>query len=83
MRELLRNNLNLGILAFRSNIPAHPRILFSRNFGGDPRRMARELYRSFLIAEKKGLDALLVEEPAKNGLGAAILDRLRRAARPE
>lgn len=83
LRELLKDNMKLGALSFRSKIPDHSRIIFSRNFRGNSGRMARELYPSFLTAEKRGVDVLVVEEPQKKGLGAAILDRLRRAARAE
>lgn len=83
LRELLKDHLKLGVLAFISKIPEHPRIVFSKNFRGNAGLMARGLYHSFLTAEKRGVDVLVVEEPQKKGIGAAILDRLRRAARAE
>ncbi len=41
---------------------------------------ARDLYRRLRDADARGLDVLLVVPPPDAGLGAAVLDRLRRAA---
>jgi L-threonylcarbamoyladenylate synthase len=81
LREILKENMKLGVLALVSGIPINSRIVFSRNFAGNTRLMARELYPSFLAAERMGVDVLVVEEPQKTGLGTALLDRLRRAAK--
>jgi L-threonylcarbamoyladenylate synthase len=46
----------------------------------DDDEYARELYRYLRQADARGLDLLLVVPPAAVGIGAAVVDRLRRAA---
>lgn len=41
---------------------------------------ARHLFRSFREFDQKGVDVLLVEEVGEEGLGAAVMDRLRKAS---
>jgi L-threonylcarbamoyladenylate synthase len=48
----------------------------------DPVRLAHNLYNVLRQVDKIGCDVALVSLPADEGLGAAIADRLRRAAGP-
>jgi L-threonylcarbamoyladenylate synthase len=50
--------------------------------GPDDRRTAHELYRELRAADENGLDVLLAVLPDEQGLGAAVADRLRKAAGP-
>ena len=50
--------------------------------GPDDRRTAHELYRELRAADEHGLDVLLAVLPEEQGLGAAVADRLRKAAGP-
>jgi L-threonylcarbamoyladenylate synthase len=50
--------------------------------GPDDRRTAHELYRELRAADDNGLDVLLAVLPEEQGLGAAVADRLRKAAGP-
>lgn len=47
----------------------------------DPGSVARHLYSAFREADRDGLDALVFVLAAESGIGVAINDRLRRAAR--
>jgi L-threonylcarbamoyladenylate synthase len=47
---------------------------------GDEVALARELYGAFLTAEGAGVDRLLVLAVPEQGVGRAVMDRLRRAA---
>ena len=46
----------------------------------DPAALARQLYALLRAADERGLDVLLAVPPPSTGLGAAVADRLRRAA---
>jgi L-threonylcarbamoyladenylate synthase len=48
--------------------------------GGDLAGFARSLYRWLRLADAEGLDVVVAVPPPGDGLGAAIADRLRRAA---
>ena len=48
---------------------------------GDLDLFARDLYRHLREADRLGLDVLIVAPPPATGIGAAIADRLQRAAR--
>ena len=49
---------------------------------GDDRDLARELYATLRRADETGADVIVTTTPVDAGVGAAILDRLRRAAGP-
>jgi L-threonylcarbamoyladenylate synthase len=49
--------------------------------GDDDRSLARTLYATLRELDARGVDVIVVELPEARGLGAAIADRLRRAAR--
>lgn len=44
--------------------------------------LARYLYRTLRELDNVGADVILIEEVSESGLGAAVMDRLRRAAEP-
>jgi L-threonylcarbamoyladenylate synthase len=46
----------------------------------NPAEAARRLYDALREADRRGCDVVLVELPAETGIGAAVSDRLRRAA---
>ncbi len=48
----------------------------------DSAQLARELYRWLRAAEAAGIEVLVVEGVAEEGIGRAVMDRLRRAAGP-
>jgi L-threonylcarbamoyladenylate synthase len=52
-------------------------VLTARN---DPREAAARLFAAMRLLDSLGLDLILAEPPPPAGLGAAILDRLRKAA---
>jgi L-threonylcarbamoyladenylate synthase len=81
--ELIAAGQRVGVLAppdSRSDAPAQLVVLDPPGTVGD---YARVLYARFRTADDLGLDVLLVVLPPETtaGLGAAILDRVRRAAR--
>jgi L-threonylcarbamoyladenylate synthase len=49
---------------------------------GDPREAAASLFAAMRRLDTLGLDLIVAEPPPPEGLGAAILDRLRKAAAP-
>src|SRR5581483_4101734 len=51
----------VGVLSFRRLRRRTASVIFSRAFGGDSSRFARELYAAFFAAEKAGVKTLLVE----------------------
>jgi L-threonylcarbamoyladenylate synthase len=48
----------------------------------DPAALARELYTVLREADRRGIEVALVRPPAEQGIGAAVADRLRKAAGP-
>jgi L-threonylcarbamoyladenylate synthase len=56
-----------------------PGVVFQRVVR-DEVALARELYGAFLAAEEAGADRLLVQAVPEQGVGRAVMDRLRRAA---
>jgi len=47
---------------------------------GDADGYARHLYERLRVADAAGVDVVVAVPPASDGIGAAVLDRLRRAA---
>jgi L-threonylcarbamoyladenylate synthase len=47
---------------------------------GGPAAYAQCLYQRLREADRRGVDVLLVVPPPAQGIGAAVIDRLRRAA---
>lgn len=77
--SLLDAGVRVGVLAHElpSNLPDKMELL------GQPRDVedfARVLYQRLREADQLGLDVLLVVPPPTHGVGAAVIDRLERAA---
>ena len=77
--ELLGEGLAVGLLAPRrlSGLPAGVEALPP---AGGAQAYAQCLYQRLREADRRGLDVLLAVPPPEVGLGAAVADRLRRAA---
>ena len=75
-----RSGKRLGVLCRKSRSDLKG-IDFYRPIRGGEAAYARGLFDAFVKAEAKGVDVLLVETIEKKGMGAAIMDRLERAAR--
>jgi len=50
------------------------------SFSGDPREAAATLFARLRLLDEAGLDAIVAERIAEEGLGIAIMDRLRKAS---
>jgi L-threonylcarbamoyladenylate synthase len=77
--ELLAEEKRVGLLA-PSEIDALPGALVVLEPPGDAAEYARVLYSRLREADRNGIDVLLVVAPPAVGIGAAVTDRLRRAA---
>jgi L-threonylcarbamoyladenylate synthase len=82
-RALIRKGHRVGVLAMTANepaaeLPAETLVLSRPN---DVDQFARELYARLRDADAAGVDVVLVVAPPQVGVGAAVVDRLRRAAR--
>lgn len=77
--ELLSEGKRVGVLA-PSDIDALPAAMVVLEPPGDAAEYARVLYSRLREADRQGLDVLLVVAPPEKGIGAAVTDRLRRAA---
>jgi L-threonylcarbamoyladenylate synthase len=77
--ELLSEGKRVGVLA-PSDIDALPAALVVLEPPGDAAEYARVLYSRLREADRQGLHVLLVVAPPEKGIGAAVTDRLRRAA---
>ncbi len=73
----------IGILCRSLHGPDGVPAAYFRRVAGDEAEYARALFAGFREAEAAGVELLLVEAVAETGVGLAIMDRLRRAARPE
>lgn len=79
--KMLAAGLRVGLIAPRdiaSLDAAVRRLLISENTD----TMAHDLYAALRTADAAGLDVCLVVLPEERGIGAAVADRLRRAAGP-
>jgi L-threonylcarbamoyladenylate synthase len=80
-RDLLRNGRRVGVLAPAESLADLPEELVVLDPPRDTDEFASALYARLRVADELDLDVLLVVvPPATDGLGAAILDRVRRAA---
>ena len=79
--QLLGEGLRVGLLTASppSDLPSNVTVLRAP---GDPEGLARELYRLLREADRRRLDVLLAVAPPPVGIGAAVADRLARAAHP-
>jgi L-threonylcarbamoyladenylate synthase len=78
-RELGRSGRAVGLLALE-NLEGLPSDVWVLDAPRDVEEYARVLYARFREADQRGVDDLLVIPPAAAGLGAAVADRIRRAA---
>jgi L-threonylcarbamoyladenylate synthase len=76
---LLGQGRRVGLLAPR-RIPGLPDGLDALPPAGGPQAYAKCLYQRLREADRRGLDVLLAVPPPATGIGAAVADRLRRAA---
>jgi L-threonylcarbamoyladenylate synthase len=76
---LLGEGRHVGLLAPR-RIPGLPDGLDALPPAGGPQAYAKCLYQRLREADRRGLEVLLVVPPPETGIGAAVADRLRRAA---
>ena len=78
-RTLLEAGVRVGLLA-PSPVPGLPDGLDALPPAGGPQAYAKCLYQRLREADRIGLDVLLAVPPPDRGIGAAVADRLRRAA---
>lgn len=76
---LLAEGRRVGLLAPR-RIEGLPAGLDALPPAGGPQAYAKCLYQRLREADRRGLDILLAVAPPERGIGAAVADRLRRAA---
>lgn len=77
--NLLREGRRVGLLA-PQRLPGLPPGLDALPPAGGPQAYAQCLYQRLREADRRGLDVLLAVPPPETGIGAAVADRLRRAA---
>jgi L-threonylcarbamoyladenylate synthase len=77
--ELLRRGLKVGLLA-PQRLEGLPPGVDALPPGGGAAGYAQCLYQRLREADRRGLDVLLAVPPPATGIGAAVADRLRRAA---
>ncbi len=74
---------NEALLAFgHSKVPAHPGVMLNLSWSGDLVEAAANLFAALRTLDAAGAKAIAVMPIPEQGLGEAINDRLRRAARP-
>jgi L-threonylcarbamoyladenylate synthase len=78
-RDAMQRGMRVGVLGEKlpADLPADITVLAQP---ADDAEFARELYRDLRAADALDLDIVLVVLPGDVGLGAAVADRLRRAA---
>ena len=77
--SLIGEGKRVGLLAPR-RIQGLPDGLDALPPAGGPQAYAKCLYQRLREADRRGLDVLLAVPPPATGIGAAVVDRLRRAA---
>jgi L-threonylcarbamoyladenylate synthase len=72
-----------ALLAFGSSqVPPHAGVMLNLSWSGDLREAAANLFSALRTLDAAGVKAIAVMPIPEQGLGEAINDRLRRAARP-
>jgi L-threonylcarbamoyladenylate synthase len=75
---------NEALLAFgATNVPAHRGLMLNLSWSGDLVEAAANLFSALRTLDAAGAKTIAVMTVPEQGLGEAINDRLRRAARPE
>jgi L-threonylcarbamoyladenylate synthase len=77
--QLLGEGLTVGLLA-PQRLDGLPAGIEALPPAGGAAAYAQCLYQRLREADRRGLDVLLAVPPAETGIGAAVADRLRRAA---
>jgi L-threonylcarbamoyladenylate synthase len=77
--QLLSEGLKVGLLA-PQRVAGLPPGVDALPPAGPPQAYAQCLYQRLREADRRGLDVLLAVPPPETGIGAAVADRLRRAA---
>jgi L-threonylcarbamoyladenylate synthase len=82
IRHLWDQGLRVGVMATVEAAPTLPagvvlRVMGARN---DPETIAANLFAQMRELDEAGLDAIVVEGIPEDGVGRAVMDRLRRAA---
>ncbi len=72
--------LRIGVLAPPAAVAGLPRAVVTLATPADAVEYARVLYRALRSADAAGLDVVVALSPPPAGIGAAVADRLRRAA---
>ena len=72
--------VHLGVLFHRDRADQVPAPVTVIDTFTDAPDLARRLYTAFRAAERAGVDLLVVEAVPEEGVGRAVMDRLRRAA---
>jgi L-threonylcarbamoyladenylate synthase len=73
-----------ALLAFgTANVPPHEGVMLNLSWSGDLAEAAANLFSALRTLDRSGAEAIAVMPIPEQGLGEAINDRLRRAARPE
>ena len=72
--------VHLGVLFHRDRADKVPAPVTVVDIFTDAPDLARRLYTAFRAAERAGVDLLVVEAVPEEGVGRAVMDRLRRAA---
>jgi L-threonylcarbamoyladenylate synthase len=82
VRPILRTNERVGLLVFSqaSATDEHFATIEVLSTTGDHREAARHLFAALRRLDAQGLDRIYVEPCQEEGLGMAIMDRLRRCA---
>lgn len=75
-----RHDRNAIAVIGRTLPPALPVLCYVERIDGSVPDYARRLFGAMLDAERAGADLLLIETVAEEGIGRAVMDRLRRAA---
>lgn len=73
----------VGVLAFTDEAPAWRDSgveVFELGAAGEPEQAARLLFAGLRELDRRGVDVILAHSPQRDGLGAAVWDRLFRAA---
>jgi hypothetical protein len=67
-------------VGWRREVAAAPNVVTRAVPAGDPARLAATLYAALRELDELGVRFILCDEPARHGIGAAVAERLGRAA---
>jgi len=81
LRELTADGRQVGLVV-RSELQGLSGAHHTQVVGEGTHAFARKLYDCLHFADAKGVDAVIIEPPVGDGVGMAIMDRLRRASAP-